>query len=176
MARVLSESAARYLGRRDAAREMTLERMYELARLDVAPTRILTGLDLREIDDEALELSQGWGFPWRKIVGQFRPYDRRFEVAVWCGRELCGLAVGRASKGKRNVTIHFIERSADQNPFAGAITLIVTECAYRYAQILGSEWLIAKNPVPEMVPTYERLFFALAGNRKGSTYYAREIR
>lgn len=152
--------------------------MRGLALARLAPIE-MARLDLIAITNDALnETERGddnWKFPWRAIVGQFRPYLRRFEVALWFEGQLYGLAIGRASRGKRNVTIHYLERPKQNNPFAGWIAAMVMDASDNYGKILNSQWVRIKNPLPGVIRRYETLGFSLAETIKGSTYYERRV-
>lgn len=134
-----------------------------------------TGLWIGPIDAAAIE---NWRenrlepiFPWDTLYDDFRPYIDRFEVAIWANGRICGMAIGRPSKGPNNVTIHFGERwMSDNNPIGGLFTPIVTEVANAYALVLGKEWVKIKDPVPGAIPAYVREGFA-EGAMIGRTRY-----
>jgi len=109
-----AESAQRYEARREEARERTQVTMYNLAMSGEGPLEAAR-MDLINITPPALAEAQDWELPWNKIVGQCRPYLRRFTVAIWFEGRLYGLGVGRASRGKENVTIHYLERRPGEN-------------------------------------------------------------
>jgi len=132
-------------------------------------------MDLINVTPHALEEAEDWELPWSDIVGQIRPYLRRFTIAIWFEGKLYGLGVGRASRGKQNVTIHYVERRTDPNPFAGWIALMVADAAENYGKILGSQVLRIRNPVSGVIKRYERLGFSLAETYRGATYYERKI-
>lgn len=169
-----AESARKYEAWRDEARGRTQATMYDLAMNLECPIEAAR-TDLINITPHALEEAESWELPWDQIVGQFRPYLRRFTVAIWFEGRLYGLGCGRASKGKENVTIHYLERRPGENPFTGWIALMVLDAAENYGKILGSQWVRVKNPVPGVIPKYEFLGFSLAGTYRGATYYERRI-
>jgi hypothetical protein len=132
-------------------------------------------MDLINITPHALEEAANWELRWDEIVGQIRPYLRRFTISVWFEGNLYGLGSGKASRGKRNVTIHYIERRPSPNPFAGWVSLMVLDAAENYGKILGSQVLRIRNPVPGVIEKYQRLGFSLAETYRGATYYERKI-
>ena len=173
-------NARRYEIYRETARNFTEVIIQMAASNSPLPRRILMPPEaafatLSEIDDRALAAAGGWHFPWRRIVGQARPYFRRFELALWYRNDLYGLAVGRASRGPDNVTIHFLERASGNNPFAGYFAQITADSADRYAKLLGRQMVKLKNPVPGAVPKYQALGFSVAETIKGNTYYSRQV-
>jgi hypothetical protein len=169
-----ADTARKYEAWREEARGRTQVTMYNLALNLEAPLEAAR-MDLINITPHALEEATDWELRWDEIVGQIRPYLRRFTISVWFEGSLYGLAVGKASRGKRNVTVHYIERRADPNPFAGWISLMVLDAAENYGKILGSQILRIRNPIPGVRNKYERLGFSLAETYRGATYYERKI-
>jgi hypothetical protein len=98
------EAKARYEIRREIARASSQDRFAKMGLAGEGP-RALMGCDFMAITDHALAASQGWQFPWRKIMGQNRPYLRRFELALWHNGTLYGLCVGRVSRGHQIVAL-----------------------------------------------------------------------
>lgn len=79
-------------------------------------------LQIKEIDEEAIQKSNYlWKsysnirpkFNWQYLNGVYSKYIRRIDLAIWDGDDICGLAIGKSSRGKNsdqsNVTIHFLE-------------------------------------------------------------------
>jgi hypothetical protein len=161
----------KYEGFREAAREHTSSKFPHLVPLSISSDR----LNLTSISDVALAQCSNWNFPWRRIVGQARPYLRRFEIALWSHGDLLGLAIGRSSRGPDNVTVHFMERSKKTNPLAGYVSLVALDAADNYAKILGRRRVKLKSPHPEAIPKYESLGFSLAESYRGVRYYARSV-
>ncbi len=169
-----AESARRYEAWREQARERTQVTMYNLAMNGECPLEAAR-MDLINITHHALEEAKDWELPWDQIVGQIRPYLRRFTISIWFEGQLYGLGAGKASRGRQNVTVHYLERRPGENPFAGWASMIVLDAADNYGKILGSQWVRIKNPVPGVIPKYESLGFSLAGTYRGATYYERRV-
>lgn len=170
------EAESRYQGYRDAAYSMTWDHQQPL----------LPGKDLKlfPFDSKTLgfwgalhylgeTLPEG-GFQWPEIYDQFRSTPRRFEVAVWDGKILCGLALGNASRGKQLLTIKWIERFPITE--GGWVTSVILTAADYYGAILGCKELRIRNPVPGTEQLYCRYGFALADTLRGATYWARPVR
>jgi hypothetical protein len=117
-----AETARKYEAWREEARARTQNTMYDLAMNLEAPLEAAR-MDLINITHHALEEAANWELRWDEIVGQIRPYLRRFTISVWFEGNLYGLGAGKASRGKRNVTIHYIERRPNPNPFGGWVRL-----------------------------------------------------
>jgi hypothetical protein len=134
---------------------------------------------LSEIDAPCLEIwRRSWRhkeFDWEENAAHFQREVDRFEVAIWSGQELCGLAIGRVSRGPDNVTIHFLERRSGDTPLTGRIALLATETADHYAKILNKQRVKLKDPLPGAVVTYQRLNFVLVETIGKTTYYARQV-
>ena len=164
----------KYEGFREVARERTRDTLWER----ILPAKLpieLYAFDFTSISDAALKEAEGWNFRWRRIVGQTRPYLRRFEVAVWKDGRLLGLAVGRASRGPDNVTIHYLERSRADNPLATHFAMIALDATDNYAKIISRQRVKLKNPAPGVIKKYQALGFSLAETYRGATYYERRV-
>lgn len=162
----------KYEGFRDAARGHTLSQIYTLAKTERLP---IFGLNLSGIDDQALKACEGWNFPWRRIVGQTRPYLRRFEIAIWQYDTLLAVGIGRASRGPDNITLHFLERNSANNPLAGYVILVTVAAAESYAKIICRQYVKLKSVHPALIAKYESLGFSLERTYRGVTYYARRV-
>ena len=167
----------RYQGYRDAAFHMTWEYANPLYKE--------CDLRLLPIDDQALgfwlALNQmgdldETGFPWDKIHSLFQSRPRRFDLAVWDGLNLCGMAMGEASKGKKFVTLKWMERfPTPHNLPRGGLSRIVFMAMSEYGKILGAQSLRVKDPLPGTESLYLEHQFSLAGRVAGAQYLTREI-
>lgn len=134
----------------------------------------LTGIDAACLD----ACDATWGdtmFDWQVIDAHFKRDTDRFEVAIWSGETLCGLAMGRSSNGPDNVTIYFLERMRPDNPLRGRVALLATEAADRFAKIQEKQRVKIKDPLPDAIVVYETLRFVLAEPLGRITYYARPV-
>lgn len=102
------------------------------------------------------------GFDWRTEAGHLMCKYKRFELALWHGDALCGLAVGKPSPAKRYLRIHLLEGNPDNHhPLRGRVAASVVEAAGAYAWLLGSEQLQIMKPLPRALRSYRRLCFQL---------------
>jgi hypothetical protein len=173
------EAHSRYQGYRDAAFHLTWECMQPR----------LPGVDLKVLPINELALHfwgeiirplgltyEAGGFRWDQIFQQIRTTPRRFDVAIWDGSVLCGMAAGKASRGGENVTVKWLERFAIPSaPLRGTLGLTALTAAESYAKIIERQWVMIRNPLPGAAPLYEKLGFELAPSRFGTPYYGRPV-
>jgi hypothetical protein len=100
------------------------------------------------------------GFDWREIVNRFNGKHERLDAAIWSAGLLCGLAIGKPSKGKRHVSIYFLEGARHSpNPLKGSVLTIALLLANEYAKALGARYVRLMSPVEGLIPTYQTLGF-----------------
>lgn len=167
---------------------------YDIARSDViANLGIGSELRLADIDAEAMaEWERSWafrkhargvgGWNWPELV---RALPRRAAVlpmAAWYGSDLCGLALGQASRaragGRRHTfTLTFVERRAEPPPvpLRGYIIRLAIAVAENYGRVLGATRLILRNPDRRLLAHYEVLGFQVVRDSRGPLYYLKEI-
>lgn len=114
---------------------------------------------------------------WRATMRARRPKLRRpFELAIWSGEHLCGLAYGAPSLRRQNLTIRALQGSpVADHPLRRNILAIVHEVASMYGTALGCQELRFLKPLAGMLPFYERLGFQLASPRKGVVHCTRPL-
>ncbi|WP_366554923.1 hypothetical protein [Aquibaculum sediminis] len=176
------EAQSRYQGYRDAAYDATWRCMLPLLQsidLKIFPLgrhalAYWSAIKNFESIDPGQGFLPGGGFPWDKIYRQFRSTPRRFDIALWDGDKLCGLAIGNASRGKRYVTIKWIERFATTDQPGWVATTVLTAADY-FGKTIGSEEVRLRNPRPDTERLYAAHGFALAEQLHGATYWARPI-
>ena len=160
---------------------------YQLALSRIAA--ILPDLtDLTFIDETALtEWQQQWlpamppGHPWsdwdwgaemQRWAGQ----RHRLDLAIWSREHLCGLAIGRSSPRKQNFSFRVLQGSPiDQHPLKGQILPILIEIGTMYGTALDCRQLRFLQPLPGMIPVYERMGFRLARTSGGVHYCVRSL-
>ncbi len=140
---------------------------------------------LTEIDGHAIS---AWKAAWKGHANRRVAWDwsaerrawqttlSRFEVAVWSGSTLCGLAIGAPSKGKEHLTIGLLEGAPDpKHPLKGEVLLCLIEAALSYAAGLGCKELRLDRPLPAVVSRYQRMGFKLAGQGSSRPYCWMEV-
>ena len=167
---------------------------YDAARNDViANLGIGSELRLADIDAAAMaEWERSWarrkhprgvgGWNWPELV---RALPRRAAVlpmAVWYGSDLCGLALGQASRSRADglrhtFTLTFVERRAEPPPvpLRGFIIRLTIAVAENYGRVIGATRLVLRNPDRHLVAHYEVLGFKVVQESKGPRYCLKEI-
>jgi hypothetical protein len=153
---------------------------YGLSR-DEALQKGLCGPDLRitDIDDHALATwrstwrgvhpSGAGGWEWPLLLEGVPRRAAVLPVAIWYGSDLCGLAVGQASRrrvlgSRHTVTLTFIERRPEPPdvPLRGHVVTIAATVAENYGVMIGARRLRLRAPVRNLLPYYRQRGFEIA--------------
>src|ERR1700692_4365281 len=127
-----------------AVRLAALQATEDLASPQFAPTPVHLGL----ITAPALAAfgdhwqgrpSRRYPWPWPTMVDDIRKSETdRFEVSVWSGDALCGLAIGRTRQ--TFCRVDYLEGSPVPNhPLRGSVAVLVSGAVIAYATALGRE-------------------------------------
>jgi hypothetical protein len=166
-------------------REVYKHGLVALPTLLEAPLTDLTFIDFVALDAwecqwlPVMPDGEEWSdWNWRiAMSGRSPPPSKRFELSIWSNDDLCGLAFGAPSQRRQNLTIRALQGSPVANhPLKGKILPIVNEVASMYATTLGCQELRFSQPIPEIIPFYERLGFRLARPQKHVVYCVRSLR
>jgi hypothetical protein len=157
--------------------------LVELAPFTDGPLTNLTGIDRRALhcwEQEwrpATRQDQPWSeWDWRAGVQRWTRCIDRFEVAIWSGEQLCGLAIGKPSDRRQNLSIYAVQGSPVENhPLRGKVLPIVIDVAGAYGTALGCKELRFVNPLPGMIRVYERLGFELETRTVVAPYCVRPL-
>jgi hypothetical protein len=118
---------------------------------------------------------------WERLLRRAWRRPSAFHVAVWSGEHLCGLGVGRASKRRaigvrHTLSVHFIESAHDdKHPLRSAVATLVIAAAESYGRLLGATRIRLIEPLPGVIPLYERLGFTVAWKAGQPVYCERRI-
>lgn len=126
-----------------------------------------TGLQVkaRPIEYSALEQTLDWDgrlyhWSWFELKRKFRNIPPRFELSVGVDDQVCALAIGKPSRGRRHLSIYFLEGNPDkQHPLKGQVLPIILEAAALYGVALDCSYLRLINPVEGLHARYERWGF-----------------
>ncbi|QRE74094.1 hypothetical protein [Methylobacterium aquaticum] len=112
---------------------------------------------------------------WDAIHHAYSRELDRFDLAMWSGERLCGLAL--ATMSRSIITINFLEGDPRTDcPLQGKRAAIAVEAAQNYGQLSGRRFLRVQPIHPRLETLYCDIFgFTLATNKGGRAYYQREI-
>lgn len=167
---------------------------YEVARID-AITHGGLGDELRlaDIDDRALEAwARHWarrghptgtgGWNWPELVRSLPSRAAVLPLAIWYGSDLCGLALGQASRSRaghvrHTFTLTFVERRAEPPPvpLRGLIFRLAMSVAQNYGRGLGASRIVLRSPDRNLLHYYEALGFEPVWIRGRPAYCVREV-
>ncbi len=92
---------------------------FQNAQGDLAAAGVV--VELRAIDATAIVAFGAWqgrrvAWPWRQMVADWRHgHPDRFELAVWSGGTLCGLAMGRPAPTASHLSLYYLEGNPDSS-------------------------------------------------------------
>ncbi len=155
------------------------EDLRELVRSRVGADLLKRFPDLRltSIDLAALNAAKPWrsaqavGWEWPAVVKRRRA--NRFDLAIWHGEILCGLAYGPAETAW--VAIGFLQGSPNPaHPLRGRVIPIAL--AVLEMQVLAADAAEARllEPFPELMPLYEAHGYRRVANRPDLNYLRKE--
>ena len=96
------------------------------------------GISLSRIRTDEVKAASMWqnrkvNWNWEQLLRNSRNYPRRIDLGIWCGDELCGLALGKVTKGRMYARIDRVEGAPDRRALLG----LVGEIALRYLEVVG---------------------------------------
>lgn len=116
-------------------------------------------LRLTPIDAPALAAARPWaqaqqvGWEWRRVINRYPA--NRFDLAIWSGETLCGLAYGPAKA--EWVGIEYLEGNPDpKHPLRGQIIQIAVDVLEAQALAADAMEMRLLRPFPELIEIYER--------------------
>lgn len=167
---------------------------YEAARDDaIANLGLGASLRLADIDGHALDAwrrtwagrahemgAGGWNWP---ALLENRPRRAAvLPIAIWYGADLCGLALGQASRHRaggvrHTVALTYAERRPEppEVPLRGHIIPLAVAVARNYGLALGATRLRLAYPDPNLLRHYELLGFDVAWQGGKAVYCEQEI-
>jgi hypothetical protein len=138
---------------------------------------VIPEIALTDIGTEALQAVRRWyglprqaGWEWFNVTK--RRKVRCYDLAVWHGEQLCGLAFGPASTDW--IGIAFVEGNPDKtHPLKGKITDIAIAVLETQAAALDIRETRLLRPLPELVERYRRRGYEGLAERAGFDYLAK---
>ena len=164
MAQPVQNALARYNAMREAALADAEQRLQNRISDPLGSTIRLSLLDERALGawqqqwKPRPDRSGGWN--WRDQRLRLASTISRFEIAIWSGPFLGGLAIGKPSRGASHLAIQLLEGNpAEAHPLKGLVAECVVEAGISYARLLGKAQLRLIRPLPAALPAYRRLNF-----------------
>lgn len=167
---------------------------YEAAREEaIASEGLGPQLRLADIDGNAMEVwRQTWGgrthasgtggWNWPNLITQQPRRAAVLPLAIWYGPDLCGLALGHASRHRaagvrHTVTLTYAERrpSPPEVPLRKLVIPLAVAVARNYGLALGASWLRLRYPDRNLLWYYELLGFDVAWGSGKPVYCEKEI-
>jgi hypothetical protein len=114
-------------------------------------------------------------WPWDELKAK---YDTpgRFELAVWTGSQLAGLAIGSGvSSGHRHVTMNYVEASSIRNPMSGKILQVADLALMAYALEIGVRIVRVDSPAEGLLTRYATLGYLPPAGTVGLPRYAEKV-
>jgi hypothetical protein len=166
---------------------------YEVAR-ELMLERGICGPELRiaDIDAHTLEVwrstwrgvhpSGAGSWNWPSLVERLPHRAAVLRYGIWYDGDLCGLALGQASRARANrsrhtVSLTYVERRPEPPAvlLRGYIILIAVEVALRYGRAIGAQRLRLRNPDVNLLGQYQRTGFNAVWKGGIPIYCEREV-
>jgi hypothetical protein len=166
---------------------------YDVARYD-ALARQACGPALRFTDidaDASARWAQSWrgthpsgagGWKWPTLVESLPHRAAVLPVEIWYGDDLCGMALGRASRRRFNrsrhtVTLTHLERRPEPPdvPLRGHVADLAVGVARAYGEAIGARRLRLLNPDRNLLSYYEGMGFRTIWNAGIPRYCEKEL-
>jgi hypothetical protein len=103
---------------------------------------------------------------WPKLFDQLPRRAAVLPIAIWYGRDLCGMALGHASRPRFNgsrhtITVTHVERRPEPPvvPVRGHVASLAIMAVRRYGEAVGTRRLRLLNPDRNLLSHYEGLGF-----------------
>jgi hypothetical protein len=181
---LLQSETARNRCRYDILREETNQ--YMLSELSPFIGESLT--DITDIDAKALTCwerqwrpnmpsGKSWSdWNWPEDSLRWEKHIDRLSIAVWSGEQLCGLALGKPSQARNNLSIYLLQGSpVESHALKGKVLPIVIDVASAYGTALGCRELRLVKPLSGMVGKYQDLGFQLEKDHRSAPYCVRSL-
>lgn len=102
----------------------------------------------------------GWDWVYKR--NYFRKYstNRLFDMSIWSGNILCGLVLGKMSKGSGNISLYYIEGFPGENhPLKRHVLNIIMITVIECAKLLCKKKIKLIEPVDGLIATYKEYGF-----------------
>jgi hypothetical protein len=165
---------------------------YEVTRAEAIESIAGPALRIADIDEAALAAWQlTWrgrhpsgagGWNWPALVEQLPRRAAILPIAIWDGHDLCGLAVGHASRPRlsgcrHTVTLTHVERRPEPPEVAlrGHIIGLAVWAARNYGLAVGARTLRLRSPDRHLLDYYQRHGFKIFWKGNVPVFCDREV-
>ncbi len=125
---------------------------------DINPDAIAAQLTWPQPEDDNRQI--GWN--WNQTLRDYRRNHRsRIELAIWYDETLCGLMLGKASRGKLVVKINYLQGLPNNHPLKKVILPVATRYAELFAVAIEAMWIGIQDPIDQedLLAYYRELGF-----------------
>jgi hypothetical protein len=110
---------------------------------------------------------------WESCSAHYKEkYAKRFDMAIWFGSTLCGLALGKMSEKNIRARLEVLEGSTDNtHPLKGLVTYIALTAREMLGYALNAEEARIIEPVQGAILSYRKLGYKLMSPTKRYPQY-----
>lgn len=132
------------------------------------------------IDQLALAQVSTWTrrrykWDWGAIRKKRSHAPARFELAVSVQGLLCGLIIGKPSRGRRHLSISYLEGAPNEHPLKSKLLGILLDGAMEYGFATGCGKLVLWDPVAKLIPIYEQAGFTTERGKTNRHFCVKSI-
>ncbi|MDH0647786.1 hypothetical protein N5D48_10290 [Pseudomonas sp. GD03858] len=121
-------------------------------------------LAIAEIDECAIAAHEAWhpnhyDFGWERVLKwKTRPANARaLDIALWQGDQLAGMCWASPQASKEKIMVLYLQRNPDDKlQTKGYVAPLCLSGVRYYAWMLGLQWVVIRNPLPQARAAYER--------------------
>ncbi len=139
-------------------------------------------VEVKAVEYNLLEQVMDWknrrySWDWFDIKRKFRNIPARFELALTVNGEVCGLIIGKPSRGKRHVSAYYLEGNpSSSHPLKGRVLTILLDGLALYAELLGCTHIRLIDPVKGLLPLYQRAGLFLIAEKNSYPYCEKSVK
>lgn len=147
----------------------------------------MPGVRLTPINQAALSYYKKWpaidrvppngGWDWESWSTYYKEkYPKRFDIAIWFGNTLCGLALGKMSEKNIHVKLEVLEGSTNStHPLKGRVAYISLTALEMFGYALNAKEARIIDPVHAAITSYTNLGYNLMSSTKNYPQYMYKV-
>ncbi|MCU7239537.1 MULTISPECIES: hypothetical protein [Pseudomonas] len=121
-------------------------------------------LTVGEIDERAILAHEAWhpdhyDFGWDRVLKwKTRPaHARALDIALWHDDHLAGMCWASPQASKEKIMVLYLQRNPDSTlPTRSYVAPLCLSGVRYYALMLGLQWVVIRDPLPQARAAYER--------------------